>query len=461
MSPNDITIGILSLGCPKNLVDSEILLGYLEREGFHISLDVTNCDVAILNTCAFIEDAYQESLDMIHELYELKKEGKIKYIIVCGCLPQRYPQGLTELMEAIDAYIGTGEIENIVDIVKRTLERNHCLVIGGHQTRNTSKALYAVSVPKYLYSHQTPRYYLTPSFVKYVKVAEGCNHRCSFCIIPSLRGVYRSRSMDSVIKEVKQLVEEGLREVVLVSQDTSYYGKDISGRLELAELLNELSEINGLKWIRPLYLHPRNVTKELIDVFKSRKNICKYIDIPLQHINNDILKSMRRGVSKREIVELINNIRCQISEVIIRTSFIVGYPGETYERFNELLDFVEEMTFERLGVFLYSPEEGSSASKLKDDVSEEVKKSRFQDLMLLQQKISREKNKNLKNSVFDTLIEGYNEDKSGYFIGRTYMDAPEVDGLVYVEKKDGIEIGEFYPVKIIDSYEYDLIGTVM
>ena len=452
MNPATISVGILSLGCPKNLIDSEVLLGFLEREGFHISLDVTNCDIALINTCAFVEDAYQESLDMIRELCELKKEGRLKYIIVCGCLPQRYPDGLGELMQEIDAYIGTGEIENIGEVVRKTLNWEKPVRV---------RAGRDLPLSTYLYSHETPRYFLTPPFVKYVKVAEGCNHECSFCIIPHLRGDYRSRPMHSIIMEVKQLVEQGLREVVLVSQDTSYYGKDVHDRYQLAELLYELSRIKDLKWIRPLYLHPKHITKELIHVFKSYASICKYVDIPLQHVNNDILQSMKRGMTKQNIIELIHMIRTEIKDVVIRTSFIVGYPGEGYEQFNELLNFVEEMAFERLGVFLYSKEEGSCAATLEEDVSESVKKARFQDIMLLQQKISREKNRKLKNSVFETLIEGYNEDRPEFVIGRTYMDAPEVDGLVWVKKTETIEMGKFYPVKIVDSYEYDLVGTVV
>ncbi|MBU1864684.1 MAG: 30S ribosomal protein S12 methylthiotransferase RimO [Candidatus Omnitrophica bacterium] len=446
MKPHSITIGILSLGCPKNLVDSEVLLGFLEQEGFSISFDVTNCDVALINTCAFVDDACQESLDMIEEVCNLKKEGHVKYVIVCGCLPQRYPEGIDTCREKIDAYIGTGEITQIGTIVRAVL--------------NNEKPVECTS-PTYLYSHKSPRFFLTPPFVKYVKIAEGCDHQCSFCVIPHLRGSYRSREIESIVTEVTSLVDQGLREVVLIAQDTSYYGKDRYGQLRFADLLHAISNIKGLTWIRPLYLHPKHITADLVSVYKSNDTICKYIDIPLQHINNDILRSMRRGITREEITDLIHFLRQEIEGVVIRTAFIVGYPGEGYEEFNELLDFIDEMAFERLGAFIYSREDGAHAASLEDTVSETVKKSRFQDIMLLQQKISREKNSQLKNKVFQTLIEGYNEDKPDFFIGRTYMDAPEVDGLIYVKKKRDIEIGNFYPVKVMDTFEYDLVGKIV
>jgi len=441
-----ITVSVLSLGCPKNLVDSEVLLGLLEKEGYDVHFDVARCDIALINTCAFVRDAKEESLAMIEELCRLKTEGEIKYIIVCGCLPQRYPSGYGTFMNEVDAYIGTGQINNISSIIASVLSGSKVTECSG----NT-----------YLYSHESPRFYLTPSFVKYIKIAEGCDHACSFCIIPDIRGRYVSRPIESIISEVTQLVQLGLKEAVIISQDTSYYGKDLYGDLRLAELLSQLSTIAELEWIRVLYMYPRHVTQELIDVFNSSPKICKYVDLALQHINNDILKSMRRGITKEEIIDVVNRLRSEIPDLVLRTTFIVGYPGETYTEFNELLDFVDQMRFERLGVFMYSKEEGTAAASLADEVSIDVTKSRFQDIMLLQQKISRENNDRLKGKVFKTLLEGRTKDSPNYIIGRTYMDAPDIDGWVYVKERADLEIGKFYSVRIDRYSEYDLYGEVL
>ena len=394
-----------------------------------------------------MHDAREESFDMIYELCDLKKKGSIKKIIVCGCLPQKYPEGFDEeCMQEIDGYVGTGEIDKIVDVVK-----------------SAAKDIFVKAVKdlSYIYSHNTPRFFLTPSYVKYIKIAEGCNNRCSFCIIPDLRGPYRSRPIESIVAEVKQLVGAGMREAVLISQDTSYYGKDLYGKLTLSDLLYELEKIEGLKWIRLLYLYPQNITDDLIETIKNSSKVCHYLDISLQHINNDILKSMRRFISREKITDILKKLRAEIPDMILRTTFIVGYPGERFAEFNELLDFVSDMKFDKMGAFMYSEEEGSPAAQFEDDVSEVVKKDRFQDIMLLQQKISRKKNQSYKGRVFEVVIEGVLQDRPEYFIGRSYMDAPEIDGFTYVKKEDGIEIGEFYPVRITNTEEYDLIGEVV
>jgi ribosomal protein S12 methylthiotransferase len=446
MKTKPLSVGVLSLGCPKNLVDSEVLLGLLKTHGYAVSLDVTDCDIALINTCAFVRDAKEESLQMIEEICRLKAEGAIKYLIVCGCLPQRYPKGYGTFMNEIDAYIGTGQIEKIPTVIETMLSGKKILECSG----NT-----------FLYSHETPRFYLTPSFVKYVKIAEGCNHKCSFCIIPEIRGPYVSRSMESIVTEVKQLADNGLKEAVIISQDTSYYGKDLYGEFRLPNLLHELSKISGLEWIRVLYMYPKHVSRELIDVMNSSPKICRYIDLALQHISEPILKSMRRGITKNEIKDVVYRLREGIPGLAMRTTFIVGYPGEGYHEFNELLDFVEEMRFERLGAFMYSPEEGTHAATLESSVSEDVKKSRFQDIMLLQQKISSQKNSQLVGKIFKTLLEGRNQDSPGYIIGRTYMDAPDIDGWVYVKDRAGLHEGDFYNVKITSSSNYDLFGEIV
>lgn len=446
MKTHTVTISVLSLGCPKNLVDSEVLLGLLEKAGYEVHCDVTRCDVALINTCAFVRDAKEESLAMIEELCQLKASGEIKHIVVCGCLPQRYPEGYGTFMNEVDAYIGTGQIDKIVPVIQSIMSGTKVVECSGRT---------------YLYSHASPRFSLTPSFVKYVKIAEGCDHACSFCIIPDIRGSYISRPIESIVSEVANLVHNGLREAIVIAQDTSYYGKDLYGQFRLAELLRRLSDIEELRWIRVFYMYPRHITKDLIAAFTSSPKICNYVDLALQHINDDILKSMRRTITRAEICDIVAMIRSEIPDVVMRTTFIVGYPGETYKEFNELLDFIDCMRFERLGAFMYSKEEGTHAATLKSEVSPEVIKSRFQDVMLLQQRISREKNESLKGRTFTTLLEGRTQDSPGYIIGRTYMDAPDIDGWVYVKERPGLMLGQFYSVTITGYSEYDLYGEVL
>ncbi len=443
-------VGILSLGCPKNLVDSEQIIGLVEKYGLKITFDVTNCDIAILNTCSFISDAKEESIDMLNELISLKQEGRIKKIVVCGCLPQRYPDGFVDDNDnEVDAYIGNSNLDKIAETIIELSDESESSII---------------EIPDFSpnYKDIKPRFSLSANFSRYIKIAEGCNHSCSFCVIPEIRGPFRSRTIESVVEEVKGLVDQGLKEAVLVAQDTSFYGYDIyDGQLRLADLIYELDKINGLEWIRTLYMYPRNVTKELVSAYKDIPKLCNYMDLSLQHISNDILKSMRRGITKERIVEIISMLRNEIKDLVLRTTFIVGYPGETYEHFNELLNFVEEMQFDRMGAFIYSEEEGTHANTLPDRVSLKIQKTRFQEIMLLQQDVSRGKNSSLQNKVFKTLIEGVAEDRSGYYFGRSYMDAPEVDGLIYIKENSKISIGNFYDVKITNTEEYDLVGSIV
>ncbi len=443
---DNLKVGILTLGCPKNIVDSEILLAEVGTSGYDITFDVTNCDIAVVNSCAFINDAIEETFDMINVLLELKNEGRIKHIIVTGCLPQRYPDNS---INGVDAYIGSHQIKDISSVIKK--------LIKGEEVQFDISNRYN----KDFLLKNNVRFPLTGNTVRYVKIAEGCSHSCSFCSIPSIKGKYQSKPMNDIIEEVKILADTGAKEIILVAQDTSFYGTDIYGKKVLDELIYKINEIDGIEWIRLLYMYPKNITEDLIKCFKNCGKLCNYIDLSLQHINNEILKSMRRGVTKEEVTDIINRLRVEIDSLFIRTTFIVGYPGETYEQFNELLNFIEDMKFERMGAFIYSKEEGTPAAELTNEVSFDIQKSRFQDIMLLQQRISEENNKKLAGKIFRVLVTGKNIDKPGYLYGRAYFDAPEVDGLIYVRDTGNIKINNFYDVKITGTEEYDLTGVVI
>ncbi|MDD5084943.1 MAG: 30S ribosomal protein S12 methylthiotransferase RimO [Candidatus Omnitrophica bacterium] len=440
------SVGILSLGCPKNLVDSEVMLGLVLEKGFRLAKDVAHADFAILNTCAFVDDARRESVDRLLELIELKRAGHIKYIILAGCLPQRFAAEIEHEAREVDAFLGTGDFPRIVEAIEKLLARERP-VLTGH--------------PNYLYDHLTPRVFLTPSYYRYLKISEGCNHRCSFCTIPDIRGQYRSRSFESVIKEARWLGRNGCRELNLIGQDISYYGKDSCGRFRLAELLKEISSIDGIHWIRLLYTYPSHITDELIDCIARSKKVCHYIDLPLQHISGRILKSMRRGITKSKTIELIGKLRRSIPDLAIRTSLIVGYPGETKSDFEELKEFVRESYFERLGVFLFSKEKGTPAAGLSGQVPLKEMRRRFDGLMVLQQNISRENNKKWLGKTIEILIESKVPKAKQVYIGRSYMDAPEVDGEVHVRSKAVLPIGSFKRVRITDTKEYDLVGEAL
>jgi ribosomal protein S12 methylthiotransferase len=439
----ETTIGILSLGCSKNLTDSEVMLGLLRAKGYRLAPDVTHCDVAIVNTCAFIEDAKQESIDRVLKLAELKRQGRLRGLVVTGCLAQKYYQALQQEIQQIDAFLGTGEYAHIAEVI-------HDLLLGKRTTR--------VEDTRFVYDHSTPRHSLTQRFSRYVKVGEGCNHRCSFCIIPELRGDYRSRPISSIVEEVRRLVDEGMREVNLISQDTSFYGYDVDQKHHLSELLEALQGVERLKWIRLLYNHPVHVTDDTIEAIARYSKVCKYIDMPLQHINDSILKSMKRGITKEKTVRLIEKIRDRIPGVAIRTTFIVGYPGEGQEQFEELMKFVGAMRFDRVGAFTYSRGD-DKASSFEGQVSEKEKRRRKDLLMHHQQEISQSKNREWLHRNLEILIERP-EQKPYLAVGRSYRDAPEIDGQVYIRSSSNgrPQPGSFYQVKIVDTLEYDLIA---
>lgn len=444
-------IGIISLGCPRNMIDSEVMLGALKRAGYTIKEQITDCDIALINTCAFIEDAKQEAIDIILQATELKKERKIKSIIVTGCLPQRYYKVLKKQITEVDAFLGTSDFDRIVSTVKAVLQK---------------KKFISINPPTKIYSHDSRRYLLTPSYSTYIKIAEGCNNRCSYCAIYKIRGRYRSRPVDSILKEVKDITaKKWLSELNIIAQDTTSYGKDIYGKYKLAGLLKKIVQLNRAHWIRLLYTHPRHFTDELINVISKEKSICKYIDLPIQHVSDRILRKMRRRITKSEMQKLIEKIRKRIPDAALRTSVIVGFPGETDREFKQLFEFIKETRFERLGAFIYSREEDTPAYEYKNQIPDAVKRKRLEKIMKLQQEISRQINRQWLNKRLEVLIEEKNND--GLYVGRTQYDAPEVDGIVYVKAKEAMPAsrqtkpGDFLKVKINDTMEYDLAGEAI
>jgi len=442
-------IGIKSLGCPKNFVDTEVICGKLREKGYQISEEIDNSDIVIVNTCSFIREAVEESIEEILNLVKLKEEGKIKHIIVTGCLPQRYKDdNLSQELPEVDAFLGVGDLLNIDNVIKSVLQ--------GEQ-------IYTVSPePKFLYNHNTPRTILTPKHYAYIKISEGCQNNCFYCLIPKLRGNYRSRKMEDVIEEVKGLSEkQNLSEIILIGQDTTLYGIDLYGEYKLAELLKKLSllELNNLKWIRLLYTHPVHYNDELIEVIANYPKICSYLDLPLQHISDRILKRMNRPIKKNNVISLINKLRDRIPNLTLRTTFMVGFPGETDKDFEELLSFVKEFRFERLGAFIFSREEGTPAYGFPQQISMRIKEERLNELMLAQQLISKEINSSYMGKEMEVLIDEIKSGKPKIAIGRTLADAPEIDGKVVI-KTDKAQIGKIIKVKVTEALEYDLVGEI-
>jgi ribosomal protein S12 methylthiotransferase len=440
-------VGLLSLGCPKTLVDSELILGKLDPERYDLVSNITECDVALLNTCAFIHDAQEESIDQILRLIDLKREGTIKKVVVVGCLVQRFAPELQKELKEVDAFVGSGEYAKIPEIVERVTRGEQVAELG---------------VPGYLYTSGERRVSLTPPYFRYLKVSEGCDHSCSFCVIPSFRGRHRSRRLEDIVEEAKRLVGEGARELVLTGQDTTFFGYDLEGRYLLPQLLKSLNQIRDLRWIRILYAYPSLVTDELIDSIASLEKVCHYLDLPLQHVSDRILKSMRRGTTRESTRRLIRKLRERIPDIAIRTTFIVGYPGEGEGEYQEILEFMQEASFERLGIFTYSPEEGSLAAGLPGQVSEKVKEKRLESAMLLQQTVSRENNRRLLGRSLEVLVEKPSDEDPEVWAGRTYMDAPEVDGTVFLKPGPrALHPGDFVEARITETREYDLIGEVL
>lgn len=434
----------ISLGCDKNLVDSEEMLGMLRREHFEFTDDETEADIIVINTCCFVNDAKEESIETILQMAEYRKNGMCKALIVTGCLAQRYKDEIIKEIPEVDAVLGTSSYDSIVDAVKTALEGRRY-------------ELYS-SLDK-LIVEEKDRVLTTGGYFAYLKIAEGCNKSCSYCIIPKIRGHYRSVPMEELISSAEQLVRSGAKELILVAQETTLYGVDLYGKKMLPELLKKLCEISGLVWIRLLYCYPEEITDELIEVIKSESKICKYIDMPIQHANDRILKLMGRRTDKEELVEKISKIRKEIPEIVIRTTLISGFPTETEEEHKELLDFVDEMEFDRLGVFTYSPEENTKAAEMQGQIPEDIKEKRRNEVMELQQDIVFEKGEAMVGKKIPVMIEGKLVDENVY-IGRTYMDAPGVDGNIFVVTDEELLTGDFVKVLITGSKDYDLIGEI-
>jgi len=442
--------GMVSLGCPKNLVDSEIMMGLLSRDGYELTNDPQSAEVLIVNTCGFIDSARQESVDTILEMAALKQTGNLKRLIVSGCLVERYREQLQSEIPEIDACIGVNQLTSIGNVV------NAGRVLPVYSDGRAAPELY-------LYDETTPRLRATAPYTAYVKIAEGCDHTCAFCIIPKLRGVFRSRSPESIIREVELLAAQGVREFVLISQDTTAYGADLGLQNGLSGLIESLSDVDGVEWVRFMYCYPTAISDELLRVMAERDNVCKYFDIPLQHASRRILTRMRRGGNRDSYERLINRIRERVPGVAVRTTFIVGFPGETESDFDELIEFIHAAQFDRVGVFTYSDEENSSAFELGDKVDETVMKRRERILMQDQASISRRKNRKLIGRRVKVLLEGRAKETDLLLEGRMETQAPEIDGSVLInDVPNGLEAraGDFVTVEISEAHEYDLIGRI-
>ncbi len=431
-------IGLINLGCPKNLVDSEYMFGILKREGFEITLYADDTDIVIVNTCSFIKEAEKES---VRTILSLIKAGK--KVIIAGCLAQKHKKELQEAIPEAIAFVGTGGFQNIGEIIKTAI--------------NTGETVFEISeVPQYKHIDSVKRFHITAGAGAYVKIAEGCDYSCSFCVIPSLKGKYNSRTIESVVREVKTLGEEGLSEVILIAQDTTNYGKDIYGKPSLGKLLEKLNDIDEISWIRTMYFYPSSLDEKLLNTMAKLEKVVKYVDIPLQHSHPEILKLMRRPVADNG--ELIEKIRGKLPDAAIRTVFITGFPGETEEHFEHLYNFVEKYRFDKLGVFEYSKEKNTDSYGLKGHVSAKTGKFRKKEIMKLQQRISGEINESLIGREITSLVETVSSENQA--IGRTYRDAPEVDGLVYIETDEVLNPGDIVNVRINRASEYDLYGSV-
>ncbi len=440
-----MNILFVSLGCDKNLVDTEVMLGLLASRGHQMVDSEEIADVIVINTCCFIHDAKEESIQTILEMAEYKKAGSCKALIVTGCLAQRYKQEIIDEIEEVDAVLGTTSYDKIVEAIDEAL--------AGH----TSVEMTDIDALPLM---ESKRLVTTGGHFAYLKIAEGCDKHCTYCIIPKIRGNFRSVPIERLLKEAEDLVAQGVKEIILVAQETTLYGKDLYGEKSLHKLLRELCKISGLRWIRILYCYPEEITDELIQVIKEEDKICNYLDLPIQHASDGILKRMGRRTSKEQLVEIIGKLRKEIPDIAIRTTLITGFPGETQEQHEELMEFVDEMEFDRLGVFTYSPEEDTPAAVMPDQIPEDVKEDRQAELMELQQEIAFDLAEEMIGREVLVMIEGKVADENAY-VGRTYKDAPNVDGLIFVESEEELMSGDFARVRITGALEYDLMGEII
>lgn len=435
----------ISLGCDKNLVDTEVMLGMLAKHGYQMVDDEASADIIVINTCCFIHDAKEESINTILEMAEWKKSGKLKALVVTGCLAERYRQEIMDEIPEVDAVLGTTSYDKILEVIAAALHGEHKLIV------NDVNALPLVD---------EKRIVTTGGHYAYMKIAEGCDKHCTYCIIPKIRGNYRSVPMESLVKEAEYLAEQGVKELILVAQETTVYGKDIYGEKSLPKLLRALCKVSGLRWIRILYCYPEEITEELIQIMKEEPKICHYIDLPIQHASDAILKRMGRRTSKAQLIETVEHLREEIPDICIRTTLITGFPGETEEQHEEVMDFVDQMEFDRLGVFTYSPEEDTPAAEFEHQIPEEIKEDRQAELMELQQDIAFELAENMIGQTVLVMIEGKVADENAY-VGRTYKDAPNVDGLIFIMTDEELVSGDFAMVKVTGAQEYDLIGELL
>lgn len=450
-------VGFVSLGCSKNLIDTEVTIGKFKEHKFEIVNNPKEAEIIVINTCGFIESAKEEAINTILEMAEYKKK-KCKYLVVMGCLVQRYYEDLVKELPEVDLFLKIEDYDKMWEKIEELFEKKNSSQAELCQ-KATSKKARVLKLPMFEEREYLQRTISTGENFAYLKIGEGCSNMCTYCAIPYIRGLFVSRPMEDILEEAKTIAKKGIKELIIIAQDTTKYGKDLYGESKLAELLTELCKIKELHWIRFLYSYPEGITDELIQVVKKEKKIAKYFDIPIQHISNEVLKKMNRKTSKENIEKLISRIRKEIPGVALRTSLIVGFPGETKEQFEELYDFVEKIKFDKLGVFEYSKEDGTPAATMPNQVHHMTKKSRFNKIMSLQQEISKEKMKSKIGTKQEVLIENKSFDRK-YYIGRTKSDVPDIDGVVYI-KNNKLEINEFVNCKITDFKEYDLIGEII
>lgn len=435
----------ISLGCDKNLVDTEVMLGMLASRGYEMTNDEQEANIIVINTCCFIHDAKEESIQNILEMAEYKKNGSAKALIVTGCMAERYRQEILDEIPEVDEVLGTTAYDRILDAVDAALA-------GQHEVMTAD--LDALPLP------ETKRLVTTGGHFAYLKIAEGCDKHCTYCIIPKIRGNFRSVPMERLLKEAQDLAEQGVKELILVAQETTLYGKDLYGEKSLPKLLRELCKISGIRWIRILYCYPEEITDELIQVMKEEPKICHYLDLPIQHANDTILKRMGRRTSKQELIDIVQKLRKEIPDICLRTTLITGFPGETQEQHEEVMEFIDTLEFDRLGAFTYSPEEDTPAATFEDQIDEEVKEDRQADIMELQQEIAFDKAEDMIGREVLVMIEGKVADENAY-VGRTYRDAPNVDGLIFINTDVELISGDFAKVKVTGALDYDLIGELI
>lgn len=448
-------LGLISLGCPKNLVDSEVMLGIIEKYHIEITNDPEAAEIIIVNTCGFIESAKQESIDTILSMSAYKTEGCCRYLIVTGCLAQRYAQELFQDMPEVDAIVGTNVYKDIAQVIERVMQGQRVL----HLSETDFEKINLEGLQGNERNLPDPRKLTTPSYMAYLKIAEGCDNFCSFCAIPLIRGRYTSKPYEQIMAEARELVERGVKELIVIAQDTTRYGQDLYGKLRLAELLHDLNGLPGLKWIRVLYSYPNTFNDELIEAYATLPKVCHYVDLPLQHASDRLLHAMRRRDKLSETKKLLKKLRERIPDIVIRTTFIVGFPGETEEDFAILKEFVTEQKFENAGVFQYSQEENTVAATLPEQIPEETKQERYDELMAIQAGVSEDVHRSMEDRELEVVVEGYEAEEENLVAARSYREAPDIDGSIFVENAPGLNPGDFIRVRIEQGFAYEVVAT--